>query len=168
MNPNENAVSAQTGLPTPHQQGDSMHWKRFLIITLIAMLTANLTTLLVVFMVSHGTAGHLHFVTQLLIVNVIFAIPLTLYSAGIEKLKSGGCVKVSRILSVIFTISFIFLLSPIFITNDPHQKVADLKIVYAYHFIPLLLIGMSAFPLSLYLTRKKKKPTPQPTADDAS
>jgi uncharacterized membrane protein len=145
-----------------------MHWKRTLIIVLLAMFVAMFFSLLVEFMLSHGTGGNLHFPTQLLIVNTISAIALTSYFIGIEKLKRGGYLKVTRALRIIYIISFIFLFIPCFTHNNTHQNLTDLKIALAYHAIPFVVLLLFTFPLSLYLTRNKNKSTSQPAVSDAS
>jgi hypothetical protein len=150
-----------------NQQGDSMHWKRFIIIVLIAMFVAMFFTLLVAFMLSHGTGGHLHLATQLLIEIAISAIAMTSYFIGIEKLKRGGYLKVKRTLGVMYFVAFIFLCFPNFPRNSTYQNLTDLKIAYIYHSIPILVLLLSTLPLSLYLTRKMNNPTSQPTSDNA-
>jgi hypothetical protein len=145
-----------------------MHWKRTLIIVLLAMLVAMFFSLLIEFTLFHEIGGNLHFPTQLLIVNTISAVVLTSYFIGIDKLKRGGYLKVKRTLTTIYIIAFVFVFSPCFTHNNPHQKDADLTIALAYHSIPLVVLLVSTFPLSLYLTRKRDKSTSQPTGANVS
>jgi len=144
-----------------------MHWKRILIIVLLAMFIAMFFTLLVTFMLSHGTGGNLHFSIQILIEITILAIAMTSYFIGIEKLKRGGYLKVKRTLEVLYFFSFIFFCFPNFPRNNPHQNFTDLKIAYIYHSIPILVLLLSTLPLSLYLTRNQNKSTLQPTSENA-
>jgi hypothetical protein len=167
MNPDEITTTAQTGQQTPRPRGDSMPWRRFIIIVLIAMFVAMFFTLFVALMLFHGTGGNRHFLIQILIEIAILAIAMTSYFIGIEKLKRSGYLKVKRTLEVMYFIAFIFFCFPNFPRNKPLQNPTDLKIALIYHSIPFLVLLLSTLPLSLYLTRNQNKSTSQPTSDYA-
>jgi hypothetical protein len=98
----------------------------------------------------------------------VLNIALILGSVGMVNLDRGGHRKVKRWLNLCLTVLFLIICIPGFTPNRLVRNVSGWNIPGAYSFIPLFVLLVAIFPLSLYLNRKQKKSTSQTTSADVS
>jgi len=143
MNPDENAISIQTGTLSQLPKGDLLIWKRWK-----STLFQNLT-------------NGLHFKYIGAIFVVIYFLSSSMNSIGIEELKDRGYRKLIRFyfVGILFGLIGIILLC---IT-----KIIQVSIVNILVGI-FLVFCFTPFPLALYLNSKQKKSSTESTIADAN
>jgi hypothetical protein len=155
MNPDENAISIQTGTLSQLPKGDLLSWKRWK-----STLFQNFIVICMLAVLIYLTNG-LHFKYIGAIFVVIYFLSSSMNSIGIEELKDRGYRKLIRFyfVGILFGLIGIILLC---IT-----KIIQVSIVNILVGI-FLVFCFTPFPLALYLNSKQKKSSTESTIADAN
>ena len=140
-----------------------MDWRQFL-----APILYSSAYVFVLSMVDFSSGKTQPFGTHPFITYLILVVGMSIGIVGFDELKRGGHRKVRRNLLVCLTILTIFLIILALTRIHMHWKITGMDFADVYWFIPIYVLTVATFPIALYLNRKQKEISSQPTITDAS
>jgi hypothetical protein len=174
MNPNDNAVSAQTGQPTPYQQGASMNWRK-LLKRIIRGVTFCCGCWITEFLLAKVHLLNIKFPTFDDFIRMVTAFVLFFIAvAGLDELSRGGHMKVRRMLRrwiiVLFFAPLVLVVAAVALELNGilHLKKYVWIHIIGNLYIPFTVLSFATLPLALYLNRRKKKSTSQQVSANES